>query len=168
MKPLIQKVLKVLVYLSFKVGAIQTPVCLRTKRWEQHNLPEIVIYVDKIWWKKVILKKQLFLIFFYKKSLLSTLMIYQMFCFIVMQLICRQHNHLNIDLKPLFKWRCANKISLNVSKTEVLLFVIPIKLLLVLGLNSMVKSNPSASLLNTWEFNLMIIFLGDFTLSPLL
>ena len=30
--------------------------------------------------------------------------------------------HLNIDLKRLFKWLCANKISLNVSKTEVLLF----------------------------------------------
>ena len=29
---------------------------------------------------------------------------------------------LNIDLKRLFKWLCANKISLNVSKTEVLLF----------------------------------------------
>ena len=31
-----------------------------------------------------------------------------------------------------------------------------------------VSPYPSASLLNTWEFNLMIIFLGDFTLSPLL
>ena len=29
---------------------------------------------------------------------------------------------LNVDLKRLFKWLCANKISLNVSKTEVLLF----------------------------------------------
>ena len=29
---------------------------------------------------------------------------------------------LNIDLKRLFKWLCANKISLNLSKTEVLLF----------------------------------------------
>ena len=29
---------------------------------------------------------------------------------------------MNIDLKRLFKWLCANKISLNVSKTEVLLF----------------------------------------------
>jgi hypothetical protein len=28
----------------------------------------------------------------------------------------------NIDLKRLFKWLCANKISLNISKTEVLLF----------------------------------------------
>ena len=30
--------------------------------------------------------------------------------------------HLNVDLKRLFKWLCADKISLNVSKTEVLLF----------------------------------------------
>ena len=30
--------------------------------------------------------------------------------------------HLNIDLRRLFKWLCANKISLNVSKTIVLLF----------------------------------------------
>ena len=29
---------------------------------------------------------------------------------------------INIDLKRLFKWLCANKISLNVSKTEVVLF----------------------------------------------
>ena len=29
---------------------------------------------------------------------------------------------LNIDLRRLFKWLCSNKISLNVSKTEVLLF----------------------------------------------
>ena len=32
------------------------------------------------------------------------------------------NKRLNIDLKRLFKWLCANKISLNVSKTEVLLF----------------------------------------------
>ena len=30
--------------------------------------------------------------------------------------------HLNVDLNRLSKWLCANKISLNVSKTEVLLF----------------------------------------------
>ena len=37
--------------------------------------------------------------------------------------------HLNIDLRRLFKWLCANKISLNVSKTIVLLFRDPHKII---------------------------------------
>ena len=36
---------------------------------------------------------------------------------------------INIDLKRLFKWLCANKISLNVAKTEVILFRDPRKLI---------------------------------------
>ena len=37
-------------------------------------------------------------------------------------LLKRLEKRINIDLKRLYKWLCANKISLNVAKTEVVLF----------------------------------------------